>query len=123
MPHCVIEYSAPLSARLCIQELLERVHQGAFDSGLFDLGSIKTRAIAFDYYAVGETPEAQFIHIRCALMPGRTAEQKKQLLAGIHAAIATLVIEVDSLTMEVVELDALSYFKRLSAPCDHAAAV
>ena len=43
MPHCIIEYSAPLAAQIDIDELVQSVHQGALASELFEPSAVKSR--------------------------------------------------------------------------------
>ncbi|MCE9684862.1 5-carboxymethyl-2-hydroxymuconate Delta-isomerase [Shewanella sp. AS16] len=113
MPHCVIEYSAPLAEVLAIDELVRCVHQGAIASALFEPASIKTRALRCEHFAVGEAA-GSFIHIGFAIMPGRSQAQKQQLTRAVYDLIAHLVAEVDSLTMNITELDDATYFKQVS---------
>ena len=53
MPHCVIEYSAPLAEQIDIIKLVKATHQGAVDSGLFETSAIKTRAHRCDDFLIG----------------------------------------------------------------------
>ena len=73
MPHIVIEHSEDLP--ILPQVLVEKVHQAVFDSGLFELSTIKTRAIAYQHYELGEGKDG-FIHIGASIMAGRTIELK-----------------------------------------------
>ena len=47
-------------------------------------------------------------------MPGRSHEQKIVLLEQIYSNISTLSAGVNSVTMEVLEIDRQNYFKALA---------
>ena len=46
MPHIIIEYSANLAEVAAIPDLLSAVHQTAAGSVVFEIGAIRTRAVA-----------------------------------------------------------------------------
>ncbi|GAB1052102.1 MAG: 5-carboxymethyl-2-hydroxymuconate Delta-isomerase [Shewanella algae] len=108
MPHCIIEYSAPLAQQLSVAKLVQAVHQGAIDSGLFTPSAIKIRAHACEHFLVGEDSAQSFM----AIMPGRTDEQKQALTQSVFAALEPTVAKVDSVSLEVTELHQPSYLKR-----------
>ncbi|MCE9789951.1 5-carboxymethyl-2-hydroxymuconate Delta-isomerase [Shewanella chilikensis] len=112
MPHCIIEYSAPLAQQLSIAKLVQAVHQGAIDSGLFTPSAIKSRAHACEHFLVGEDSAQSFIHVRLAIMPGRTDEQKQALTRSVFAALEPIAAKADSVSLEVTELHQPSYLKR-----------
>ncbi|MPY26559.1 5-carboxymethyl-2-hydroxymuconate Delta-isomerase [Shewanella psychropiezotolerans] len=114
MPHCVIEYSAPLAEQIDISKLVKATHQGAVDSGLFETSAIKTRAHRCDDFLIGDDPKNSFIHIRLSIMPGRSHEQKTVLLEQVYSKVSTLTAGVNSVTMEVLDIDRQNYFKALA---------
>lgn len=114
MPHCIIEYSAPLAAQIDIDELVQSVHQGALASELFEPSAVKSRSYASHSSQIGLLADGSFIHITFKIMPGRTNEQKKYLTQMVYRQISELTLDVSSLTMEVLELNGENYFKRLS---------
>jgi len=114
MPHCTIEYSAPLGDILSIEALVSASHRGLIESELFEPKAIKTRAYACDYYLVGEDACNHFIHFNIAIMPGRTDEQKALLLERIYDAIALITTRVSSVTIEIVDIKQQYYFKALN---------
>ena len=87
-----------------------------FDSGLFSEADIKSRAIGLDCYQVGIQPGRRgFVHIRIALLSGRSSEERKQLAEAVLAALRPAVwaeqgMEVQ-LSVETVDLDRQSYAK------------
>lgn len=114
MPHCTIEYSAPLADVLSIEGLVNACHRGLIESELFESKAIKTRAHNCDFFKVGDADEASFIHLNIAIMPGRTDEQKSLLLERVYDAIALITSSVSSVTIEIVELNQQHYFKALN---------
>ncbi|WP_394147901.1 5-carboxymethyl-2-hydroxymuconate Delta-isomerase [Shewanella atlantica] len=115
MPHCIIEYSAPLADKIDIKHLIQRVHHGAIDAELFERSAIKTRAIRCEDYQVGDNHLGSFIHITIKIMPGRTDEQKNHLLTTVYDSIAAETSCVCSLTLEVIDINAKAYAKHLTS--------
>ncbi len=114
MPHCIIEYSASLAETLAIDELVQVVHQGAIASGLFEASAVKTRAYESQHNQIGLLIDARFIHITFKIMPGRTDEQKSLLTETVYQHLRPLVQQVNSVTMEVLDLAKANYFKRIT---------
>ncbi|GIU15519.1 5-carboxymethyl-2-hydroxymuconate Delta-isomerase [Shewanella sp. MBTL60-007] len=113
MPHCTIEYSAPLAELLSIEALVTACHRGLVESELFEPQAIKTRAHSCEFFKVGDLDEANFIHLNIAIMPGRTDEQKSLLLERVYDAIALITASVSSVTIEIVDINQ-HYFKALN---------
>ncbi|MCL1146639.1 5-carboxymethyl-2-hydroxymuconate Delta-isomerase [Shewanella sp. 10N.261.52.F9] len=114
MPHCTIEYAAPLADVLSVEALVTACHRGLIESQLFEPSAIKTRALRCDYFQVGEDESGSFIHLNIAIMPGRTDEQKSLLLERVYDAIALITSAVSSVTIEVVDIQHKHYFKVLN---------
>ncbi|MBN7819974.1 5-carboxymethyl-2-hydroxymuconate Delta-isomerase [Bowmanella yangjiangensis] len=112
MPHCIVEYSKALEARIMPESLLQAVYQGAVDSDLFTPSAIKSRAIACDYYLVGDQV-ADFIHISLRILSGRTDEQKSRLSSAVLARVMALNLSQLSLSVEVLDIHTESYAKEL----------
>ena len=113
MPHCVIEYASDAFSNEEIKLLVKKVHQGLLASSLFNASDIKTRAIACDYYQIGEQPEMKFVHFNIAIMPGRTPEQVNTLLSSVSTHVEAICSKVESLTMEVTDINKARYIKRV----------
>ncbi|WDE10794.1 5-carboxymethyl-2-hydroxymuconate Delta-isomerase [Thalassomonas haliotis] len=111
MPHNIIEYSAELEAH--IPEIIQAVHQGSFESGLFDEQDIKTRALAYQHTRLGQDSRF-FIHVQAKLLSGRTPEQKKHLSQAVLKQLAQLDLHAISLTVEVLDIDKSSYAKQVN---------
>lgn len=110
MPSCIIEYSKGLKQHLDCQELVELVHQTTFESGLFQLDDIKTRATLCEHYMVGYG-HAEFIHVTLKIMPGRTIEKRKNLSLSVAQVLSELTLPSTSITVQIEEIDKTSYSK------------
>ena len=61
MPHFTIEYSANLDAAIGIHALCETVRDAALETGVFETGAVRVRAVRCDAYAVADLlPENGF---------------------------------------------------------------
>lgn len=88
MPHFILEHSANLPMET--EALVSLVQQFACACGLFDPTSVKTRAVAFEHFQLGNDKKG-FIHLQIHLMEGRTLEQKQTL---INEALKLLIAKV-----------------------------
>jgi len=113
LPHCIIEFSEPLTSRLAPAELLQKVHEGALKSALFQAADIKTRAQSYEHF-FSESEQVDFIHVTIRIMAGRTDEQKQHLSASVLNALSDLGLTEISITVEVVDLHNSSYAKYLA---------
>jgi 5-carboxymethyl-2-hydroxymuconate isomerase len=114
MPHCIIDYSEDVATEVDIDRLMEAVHLGALDSGLFPEYDIKTRAIAFAQHRTGQTQDS-FVHVALHLLDGRSDEQKVALSEGVLARIEPLLPRVVSVGVEICDMHRASYRKRVLA--------
>jgi len=112
MPHCIIDYSEDVASQVDIERLLEAVHEGAMDSGLFPEYDIKTRAIAFARHRTGQTRDS-FVHVAIHLLDGRSDEQKSALCEGVLARLEPLLPGVVSVGVEICDMHRASYRKRV----------
>ena len=108
MPHIVVEHSEDLP--VLPQVLVDKVHQATYASGLFTMESIKTRAIAYQHYALGDGKEG-FIHICAYIVAGRTDEQKKALVQTLLECLSTYCRDSDCLSVDVRDLNPQVYTK------------
>lgn len=115
MPHLTLEYTRNLTG-FEPAAALAAINAAAFDSGLFGEPDIKGRAVGVDYYQIGVLPAARgFIHIRIALLAGRSDEERQHLAEAVLAALNATVnrekgMEIQ-LSVETVDLDRPSYAK------------
>ncbi len=112
MPHCIIEYAEEVAAEVDIDELVEAVHLGAMDSGLFPEYDIKTRAIAYAHHRTGQTRDS-FVHVTVHLLDGRDDAQKAGLSEGVLARIEPMLPGVVSVGVEICDMHRASYRKRV----------
>jgi 5-carboxymethyl-2-hydroxymuconate isomerase len=118
MPHCIIDYSQDVTAQVDIDRLIEAVHLGAMDSGLFPEYDIKTRALAFTHHRTGQTRDS-FVHVAVHLLDGRSDDEKIGLSEGILARIEPMLSDVVSVGVEICDMHRASYRKRV-LPSDQA---
>ena len=111
MPHLVIAYAQAIESEVNIAHLVDVVHQGAVDSGLFPDGyDIKTRALAYQHVRMGDTQDT-FVHVTVRLLSGRNDEQKSKLTLGIVQHIRALAPHVSCVTAEAVDMNRAAYSK------------
>ncbi|WP_397449335.1 5-carboxymethyl-2-hydroxymuconate Delta-isomerase [Pseudomonas sp. NA-150] len=116
MPHVTMEYTANLP-QLDVAKTLLVLNQTLLISGHFGAEmDIKNRAIPLEFFQVGTTAASRgFVHVKLALLSGRSAEVKKVLSESLLTALrdsATWPAEVEvQLSVEVVDLDRESYAK------------
>lgn len=112
MPNLIMEYSNSVEERVNIPSLLEDVHQVALQSGLFNLASVKSRAIRVNDWMIGEEGNSDdFIHICVELLDGRSEEQKSVLSQQLIEALQVHAAHVRSLTVNIREMDRACFQK------------
>jgi len=114
MPHCIIDYSEDVADGVAIDDLIETVHRGAMDSGLFPEYDIKTRALAFNQHRTGQTRDS-FVHVAIHLLSGRSDEDKAMLSEAVLARIEPMLSRVVSVGVEIIDMHRASYRKRVLA--------
>lgn len=110
MPHLILEYAQAALADDEVLALLDAVHEAAVASGLFQESHIKTRAYPVRFYRTGSN-QAPFIHAQLRIKQGRSEAHKKALSRLVLAAIRGLALGVDIITVEVADMDAVTYAK------------
>ena len=116
MPHVFLEYTPNLT-EFDVDKALLRINHALVASGQFGAEfDIKSRAMELGAFRVGTAlGERGFVHVKLALLSGRSAQIKKQLSESLLAGLKDLGdwpegIEVQ-LSVEVVDLDRESYAK------------
>ena len=82
MPHLTIEYSANLDGRTDMGAFCSEMLQAMLDTGYFEIGAVRVRAIRCEDYAIADRMnEKAFIDmsLRIGHRPDRTAESRKQV--------------------------------------------
>jgi 5-carboxymethyl-2-hydroxymuconate isomerase len=116
MPHLHMEYTANLTD-LNADVALMRLNNTLVASGQFAAEfDIKSRAVKVETFKVGTAlAERAFVHVKLALLSGRSAQIKKQLSESLLAVVQDLCewpsgIEVQ-LCVEILDIDRDSYSK------------
>ncbi|WP_223541602.1 5-carboxymethyl-2-hydroxymuconate Delta-isomerase [Pseudomonas sp. BF-RE-26] len=116
MPHLHMEYTANLTD-LNADVALMRLNNTLVGSGQFATEfDIKSRAVKVETFKVGTAlAERAFVHVKLALLSGRSSEIKKQLSESLLAVVQDLCewpssIEVQ-LCVEILDIDRDSYSK------------
>jgi 5-carboxymethyl-2-hydroxymuconate isomerase len=111
MPHLIVEYSANIEADVAPQRLLDELHAAALATGVSEPVGVRTRLARRDHYKLGDDGgDNAFVHIVARLRQGRTADQKKMLLAALLEQANTTLAPAFAarplaLTIEVHEID------------------
>lgn len=116
MPHLHMEYTANLTD-LNADVALMRLNNTLVGSGQFSAEfDIKSRAVKVETFKVGTAlAERAFVHVKLALLSGRSAQIKQQLSESLLAVVQDLCewpsdIEVQ-LCVEILDIDRDSYSK------------
>ncbi|AXA55155.1 5-carboxymethyl-2-hydroxymuconate Delta-isomerase [Pseudomonas thivervalensis] len=118
MPHLHMEYTANLS-ELNADVALMRLNNALVGSGQFGAElDIKSRAVKLETFRVGTAlAERGFVHVKLALLSGRSPQIKKQLADSLLAVIQDLgpwPTEVSvQLCVEILDIDREPYAKAL----------
>ncbi|PWB34684.1 5-carboxymethyl-2-hydroxymuconate isomerase [Pseudomonas sp. SDI] len=118
MPHLHLEHSNNLN-ELEVDKVLLRLNHALVASGQFDNElDIKSRAVCFDedHFRVGVAPLPRaFVHVKLALLSGRSAEVKRQLSAGLLDVLKDTVKAPEGIDLqlcaEILDIDRDSYAK------------
>jgi 5-carboxymethyl-2-hydroxymuconate isomerase len=112
MPHAVLEYSVNADNAIRASQVVDQLHKIMLDCGLFTPAAIKTRAHSTNQYQVGERGDAgSFAHVTVSLLAGRSIEQRKKLSDAILNLLKTSLPDLDSVTVEIREMDSDTYGK------------
>lgn len=112
MPHFVVEYSRVVEERTPVERILECLFEAAGRSDVLSLSDAKFRAVPFDHFRL-QAPGQTFVHVTVSLLEGRTDDQKEQLSLLLRAGLADLLPGVTSLSIDVRDMNAAAYKKRL----------
>jgi len=117
MPHVTLQYTNNVFS-LDTGKILLKLNAALAASGHFQEADIKSRAIKLDDYVVGtdaDTRARGFLHVRLAILSGRTDPVKKQLseiaLAEVRDFCQGYPDIGIQLTVEVVDINQSAYSK------------
>ncbi len=118
MPHLLIEYSANIEDRIALEELLDKLHACAVETGVFPLGGVRVRAYRADHYRIADKAEDNgFVHVTARIGHGRSLEIRQRAGAQLFEALTghLSALYEDSplaLSLYVEEADPVLSFKK-----------
>lgn len=112
MPHCIIEYSKTLNSKVEAGKLIEVVHRGVLESGLFEANHIRIRATVYEDHVIGY-PVKDFIHVTLKILSGRNQQQKKDLTGLVLGELDKMGLTSISLTVEVIDIERDTYSRKI----------
>ncbi len=98
MPHLFVEYSANIEQKIALDDLLDKLHESALDTGVFPLGGIRVRAHRMERYRIADChPDNGYVHVTALLGHGRPLDLRQRVGEQLFA---TLTEHLDSLFRE-----------------------
>jgi len=80
MPHLTLEYSANLDDRIDMHRLCDSLHATLLDTGHFEIGAVRVRALRCASYSVADLlPENAFIDAVLRIGMGRSEAIRQQI--------------------------------------------
>lgn len=114
MPHFIIEHYNALKCDGDRQKAMQVTAECGASCGFICPNDIKVRLIPIvDFLALDG--RRSFIHITVRLLEGRAATQKVSLSEALRDAFDNNYPEIESLSIDIVDMDANAYKKRLNA--------
>lgn len=112
MPHIIIEYSQDRFSSTTPKNWVADAFESVVATGLFKTNNIKVRAHPVIEYRLG-LHNAGFIHVICRIHAGKTDVQKLLLSQSLLVSLQNGLSEPVVITVEVVEMDEMSYSKQV----------
>jgi 5-carboxymethyl-2-hydroxymuconate isomerase len=118
LAHIIVEYSANLDERIAIADLLRNVHQAALQSGVFEIGGLRTRAERRDVYVIADGHEENaFVAVTVRVGHGRDAETRHRMGQMIFDAARKHLAKIFemapiAISLDVQEIDQAATFKK-----------
>lgn len=117
MPHLILEFSDNVPDSVDGPKVLRALHESLVGSGPFAMNSIKSRAVRYGSFCVGNgASNNAFVHLTLAILPGRDQQTKQKaaqtLMSTLLAHFPRTSESPHSITCEVRELDGPSYQKQ-----------
>ncbi|MGM4896323.1 5-carboxymethyl-2-hydroxymuconate Delta-isomerase [Tardiphaga sp. 839_C3_N1_4] len=114
MPHLVIEHSTDGHGGLFdATSLMQALHDAAAATGVMQARDVKVRAMAYVDYLLARERDG-FCHVTVFMLEGRTPEQKVAVSEALRAAMARLLPQTKSLSVDIRDMDPVAYKKRLN---------
>ena len=118
MPHFTIDYSANLDGQVDFDVLCRVVHKAILETGLFELGAVRVRAIRCEAYAIADLlAENAFIDMSFRIGQGRGEEDRRRTGEAIFTAVTAHLGKLFetphfALTLEIREIDPVLSWKK-----------
>ena len=88
MPHLIVEYSANVEEQLGLDDLLDKLHATALETGVFPLGGLRVRAHRADRYRIADKdPANAFVHVTAMIGHGRPLDVRQSAGAQLFATL------------------------------------
>jgi len=116
LPHIVIEYSANLESRIALRELVQKAHEAALASGVFEVGGLRTRCARRDVYRIADGhPDNSFVAVNVRIGHGRDEATRhragKMIFEAVCAHLAPVYATTPmGITLDVAEIDPAAAF-------------
>ena len=106
MPHVTIEYSANLGPSVDMNDICRVVHAQMMQSGLFELGAVRVRAVKADAFAIADQlPENAFVDVSIRIGEGRSPAERKNLGDAVFACLSAALAGQLSTTSFALSLE------------------
>jgi 5-carboxymethyl-2-hydroxymuconate isomerase len=112
MPHFIIEHGNALQGPGDADAALQSALDCGSSCGFITPADIKVRLLPYTRFLSGDG-RSSFIHITVRLLAGRSPDQKESLALSLREAFAARFPKVQSISIEVRDMDPVSYKKRL----------
>jgi 5-carboxymethyl-2-hydroxymuconate isomerase len=112
MPHFVIEYSSGLADTVDPELVMNAAHDAGAKSGIMNPDDIKVRAIPYETFRFAGGID-NFVHVTVSLLEGRSDSQKEHLSVLLRENLIRCCPTVDSISIDVRDMNAVAYKKRL----------
>jgi 5-carboxymethyl-2-hydroxymuconate isomerase len=112
MPHFIIEHGNALVGEKDMKDAMQVAFQCGGTCGFIDPADIKVRLRPYTDFFAGDG-RSSFIHITVRLLSGRTTGQKGNLSVALRDAFDARFPKVQSISIEMCDMDRGSYKKRL----------
>ena len=88
MPHLIVEYSANVEKLIAVDELLDKLHACALDTGVFPLGGLRVRAHKAEHYRIADkAPDNGFVHVTGLIGHGRPLDVQQRAGERLFAVL------------------------------------
>lgn len=88
MPHLIVEYSANIESDIALDELLDKLHARALETGVFPLGGLRLRAHRADKFRIADkSPDNGFVHVTALIGHGRPLDVQQRAGEQLFATL------------------------------------